>query len=222
MSGLNCHFVSRFLTRPWEHDDRRLSYFDFDRDELLQASSRSLFAANGVNTPEVEARLNQIIETPVAQAIARLADGNVHEDQNLEWPLFRALALLMLLQPLRVSDEPDRAQTLEEFVLRTDAELNELAEAAHDTYQLGRITVRPDAPLLYPAAGFFPLPARNKAGSYKAAIALPVGGRYVFVASPRSIDQKTEAFVAESAASCRRGLRGGVDMAEDRKKQPGR
>lgn len=193
MPGLNSHFVSRFLTEPWEHGDRRLWYYDFDRNEVRQSSSRSLFAAEGTNTPDVEARLNQVIETPVAQAITRLVGVAAQEEQGLEWPLFRAVSLLLSLQPFRAVPTPERAQRLEEFVMLTDAELDELAGAVNASYQLGRITVRGDAPLLYPASGFFPLPAKAKDDTYKAAIALPVGGRHVFVACPRTIDWRSEA-----------------------------
>jgi hypothetical protein len=66
--------------------------------------------------------------------------------------------------------------------------LDELAKAAHENYRLGRISVRSDAPLLYPAAGCFPLVAKGKDGDYSAGIAIPAGVRHVFVAVPRSLD----------------------------------
>lgn len=115
------------------------------------------------------------------------------EEQGLEWPLFRAVSLLLSLQPLRAAPTPERALRLEEFVMLTDAELDELAGTVNASYQLGRITVRGDAALLYPASGFFPLPAKAQDGTYKAAIALPAGGRHLFVACPRTIDWHSEA-----------------------------
>jgi hypothetical protein len=60
MPELNCHFVSRFLTRPWEYDQRRLWYFDFDRKQVCSRSSETLFAAKGTNSLAVEQRLNRI------------------------------------------------------------------------------------------------------------------------------------------------------------------
>jgi hypothetical protein len=185
LAGLNCHFVSRFLTTPWEHGQRQLWYYDFAGDEVRSSSSRSLFAVGGANTLKVEARLNQVIETPISMAIARLVDSN-HE--LLEWPVFRAVSLLLMLQPLRSSKRPEHAERLEETVTRTDAELDEFASAAQASYQIGRVTVRNDAPLLFPAAGFFPLVGRNDDGTWGMAIALPVGGRHVFIAVPRAMD----------------------------------
>lgn len=76
MAGLNCHFVSRFLTTPWEYGQRHLWYYDFASDEVRSSSSRSLFAVGGANTSEVEARLNQVIETPISMGVARLVNSN--------------------------------------------------------------------------------------------------------------------------------------------------
>ncbi len=188
MSGLNCHFVSRFLTRPWEYGQRQLSFFDFDDGVVRSCSSRSLFAVTGANRPGVEARLNQVVETPISAAMARLVNTQAEPEELLQWPLFRALSLLLMLQPLRSSGFAGQAERLEEAITRTDAELDEFTRAAQASYQLGRITVRNDAPLLYPAAGFFPLVAKRGDGSYGTAIAIPVSGRHAFIAVPRSID----------------------------------
>lgn len=98
MADLNCHLVSRFLTRPWEHGQRNLSYFDFRDGRVRTGSSKTLFAEVGANTQDVEARLNAIIETPNAAAMTRLADiAPGDAQQALEWPLFRALSLLRTL-----------------------------------------------------------------------------------------------------------------------------
>ena len=47
---INCHFVSRFATKPWEFGPRWLWYFDFERDGTYRASSETLFAVAGENT----------------------------------------------------------------------------------------------------------------------------------------------------------------------------
>lgn len=144
-----------------------------------------------VNTQEVEARLNRLIETPVSQAIARLTDLQTDSEELLEWPLFRALSLLLMLQATRAADGSEATERLATTVMRSDAELDQLAGEAQASYQLGRITIRSDVPLLYPAAGYFPLIASGRNGSYGAAIAVPVARRHVFLAVPRSLDWQT-------------------------------
>jgi len=189
MPQLNCHFVSRFLTRPWEHDDRRLTYFDFRDGGIHTQSSRTLFAAMEANTQQVEARLDAIIETPIAQAMTRLTDvGPGDRQEGLEWRIFRALALLMMLQPLRAPGVGGRNETLEATVQRTDEELDQIAEAARQSYHLGRITLRPDAALLYPAAGFFPIVAQDVHGNWRKCVAIPMALRHVAIAAPGEVD----------------------------------
>ena len=108
------------------------------------------------------------VETPISAAVARLIDTQTNIEELLEWRLFRALSLLLVLQPGRSSGHPGNSERLEQTVTRTDAELDKFAQAAHALYRLGRITVRNDAPVLYPAAGFFPLVARQTDGHFGA------------------------------------------------------
>jgi hypothetical protein len=137
------------------------------------------------NTPEVEASLNRLVETPISIAMARLLATHGVREEALEWSLFRAVSLLLMLQPVRACRHAER---LEETVTRTDAELDELARAAGALYRIGRITVNEHLALLYPAAGFFPLVGRQEDRSYGLAIGLPVGRRHAFIAVPRSMD----------------------------------
>lgn len=54
----NCHYISRFLTKPWEFGERQLRYYDFDEDKFDTKSSRSLFAEDGLNAQQVESWLS--------------------------------------------------------------------------------------------------------------------------------------------------------------------
>ena len=97
----NCHYVSRFLTKPWEFEDRRLWYYDFDSGTFDRASSRSLFAEDEINSPEVETWLGEILEAPLSRARPQLikADPRALDD----WQFFRAAVLMLWLQGFRAS-----------------------------------------------------------------------------------------------------------------------
>ena len=183
---INCHFVSRFATKPWEFGPRWLWCFDFERDGIYRASSETLFAVAGENTREVEERLNTLIETPISQEVARWRNGQPAA-ADLPWPLFRAVALL-LLQPTRSATEGDRAVQIEDLVMKPDAELDQLAHAAEERYQMGRISVRQDAALLYPERGWFWMPAQDNRGQWVACPAIPMGLHHVIVSIPRALD----------------------------------
>ncbi|HVV50787.1 MAG TPA: hypothetical protein VHO06_14070 [Polyangia bacterium] len=72
----NCHYISRFLTEPWEFDDehgqRQLHYYDFDTDAFDNFSSKNLFAEKDLNSPQVETWLKETLETPLGAVRPRL------------------------------------------------------------------------------------------------------------------------------------------------------
>lgn len=189
MVSLNSHFVSRFLTEPWEFGQRRLRYYDFNTRQFGTQSSRSLFAAPGLNSAEVESRLNRFIETPIASARQSLlrAFGQDTED-HLPWPLFRALALLLLLQPFRAGQPSGAPRTLEETLARPDAEIDILAQAMSSRFRLMRVTVAEECPLFYPSAGCFPLLGQKRDGGCALAYAIPLSPTHVVVAVPRDVE----------------------------------
>jgi len=72
----NCHYISRFLTRPWEFGQRQLRYYDFDDDRFSRRSSETLLSQNNLNSPAVETWLRDVLETPLGSARPRLAAGD--------------------------------------------------------------------------------------------------------------------------------------------------
>jgi len=198
--SLNSHFVSRFLTTPWEHGDRMLWYYDFENNRLRSGSSRSLFARDGANTAEVESRLNRLVETPIAAARTQLWADRREVSQDLEWPLFRALALLLLLQPFRSAESSDASQTLEELILRPDEDIDGLARAISARWQLMRITVSNRAPLAYPSAGYFPLLGAPIGGKCSFGLAIPLSPIHAFVGVPSDVrPEQTESWRTNDA-----------------------
>lgn len=45
----NCHHISRFLTKPWEAELRRLRFTIFDMERFERGFSYSLFAEDKLN-----------------------------------------------------------------------------------------------------------------------------------------------------------------------------
>jgi hypothetical protein len=198
--ALNSHFVSRFLTEPWEHGQRELWYFDFESGELRARSSRSLFAREGVHSSEIEERLNRYIESPIAAARSRLSASAQDVSQELEWPLFRALSLLLLLQPFRATDAPDGPATVEEVLSKPEHDMNGLASAIGDRYRLMRITVHRRAPLYYPADGWFPIVGAPNGGTCPLGIAIPLSESHAFIGVRSSVDPvQTEVWTMNGA-----------------------
>jgi hypothetical protein len=83
----NCHYVSRLLTTPWEGAQRFLRFYDFDTGRFELQWSRSLFAAEDINSPEVERWLGRMVETPLGAIRNQIAQGNTERLES-NWPCF--------------------------------------------------------------------------------------------------------------------------------------
>ena len=189
MNERNCHFVSRFLTKPWEFGERQLYYYDFDCKQVDTKSSKSLFAEVGRNTGEIEQRLNELIETPISNAITTLVpSGAIDNIEIREWQLFRALNLLLLLQWSRASEKESHRSKLGEALSWDDTTLDQLVRACQETHIVIGLRGDPRAPLCYPSHGLFPLPIRQQSGSYSAIYAIPLTENYAVARVPRDVN----------------------------------
>jgi len=189
MNERNCHFVSRFLTKPWEFGQRQLYYYDFDNEQIQTNSSKSLFAEVGTNTAEIEQRLNELIETPISNAITKLVPSEAIDIVEIdEWPLFRALNLLLLLQWSRASDKEPYRSRVREALSWDDTTLDQLVNVCQQRYMVFGLRGHPRAPLCYPSHGLFPLPIRHQSGSYSAIYAIPLTENYAVARVPRDVN----------------------------------
>lgn len=157
----NCHFISRFLTKPWELQNRQLWYYDFELDEFRTRSSRSLFAADEINTQRVEDWLKRLIEDPLANVRPKLAAGDASALDD--WRFFRAAALMVWMQGGRsksVRDE-DTRRRLDELASQDDAYIDQLVALIQQDYSLQVVFTVADgqlfAPLFFPSTGIFPI-----------------------------------------------------------------
>ena len=188
MNELNCHFVSRFLTKPWEFGNRQLWYYDFDRKRIEKQSSKTLFAEVGRNTAEIEHRLNEFIETPISNAITTLVpNGAIDNVEIREWRLFRALNLLLLLQWSRASGKESHRSMLGQTLSWDEAALDQLVRARQQTHMILGLRGHPQAPLCYPSHGFFGIPVRRQSGSFATIYAIPLTEHFAVASAPRDV-----------------------------------
>jgi hypothetical protein len=189
--NLNCHFVSRFLTKPWEFGQRRLYFYNVKTGRFDDKSSRSLFARRGINSAEIEHRLDQLIETPLASAIKDW--GREPQDRVIpidDWPAFRALALIFMMQVPRGAQDASLARELAEMCSWPDSKADEYAHGMNQVYTIG--TFRPPAtfPLFYPSKGYFMIPLIGDPPLHCGAMAIPLTERLAIVSVPRSFEEE--------------------------------
>src|SRR5688572_1516586 len=137
--------------------DRFLAYYDFTADRFDVASSRSLFAAEGLNSPAVETWLKRVIEDPLATIRPRLVEGDPAALD--EWTFQRAVLLALWLQGARsVSVHDDEAKRqLDWLASISPPELDALTAALRHDFDLQLAYTVGDgdrfAPLFFPSTG---------------------------------------------------------------------
>jgi hypothetical protein len=153
----NDHYISRFLTTPWEHGERQLTTFDHATGEFDTEPSRRLFAQRDLTTRRVELWLNRHVETPASRYVARLRNvGPIPSPNETE---ARALALLFFLNGARIAESRDVQMpiSLDEAV-ETDGLLDFVAAKLQDSFQLQCVRLPPGHELFFTEVGFFAYP----------------------------------------------------------------
>lgn len=186
----NCHYISRSLTRPWEAEQRRLHFFDFETGWWNDGASRTLFAGDGLNEQHVESWLDRIIEGPLSLCRKKLNAGETNALED--WGFYRAATLMLWLQGMRirsVSDD-DARRSLDQLATRSIDETDQLVLAMRAEYDLAlATTVAKDgmiAPLYFPSSGLFPVtyPDSGCISGHTVALALPLDMLHAIVALP--------------------------------------
>lgn len=160
---MNCHFVIRSLTKPWELKNRRLKYFDFTKGEIGEDDSKTLLAEKNLNSGEIEGLLNKLVDQPIDQFKRDLLAGKDALSVDY-WRTFRALHLYFLIQAPRYSKlkEPKEVEALLDQTLKKgDQFLDQLVQARMDTHDL-RVFKLPEGRILcFPSTGFFSFPIED-------------------------------------------------------------
>jgi hypothetical protein len=178
------HFVSKFLTKPWEVANRKLWFYDFRTKSIEMVPTKELFSEEGLHSIFVGERLNSIVERPLSANIASLIGDHTGSSSGIDnWELFRALVLLFPLQPIRLPSATVPG-SLEEILALKDSEINFIAQHLSERYKVVRIRANPSRPMFYPESGYFVLPDFVSQTSPRAVVAIPVTPVFAFAMVP--------------------------------------
>lgn len=195
------HFVSRFLTKPWEDDNRKLWFYDFAAHRFGRQSSKSLLAVTEGYPHEVEDALNRLVESPVSSVLGVMSPDRLQLlSAPQSWSVYRALLSLTLLQASRYGelhgdesqeDDPDLhldddRDSLPSILARGHEHLDDLAQAHSQVGALYLVPVKPPAFLFYPDVGFFGVPTP---GAFATPLALPLSPQLAAVTVARRLPE---------------------------------
>jgi hypothetical protein len=189
MDGLNCHFVTRFLTKPWEiPPGRTLHFYDFAEKAIRTKSSRSLFARIGLNDADTESRINSLIETPLARLIAELKTGPPDFSKMQDWAVFRAVSLLFSLQISRSAKLTSGNHKAMEFYDWPTEKIDQYTWAIHEKRTLLHFVVPANVPLAYTPHGYFFVPLPDVSLTEPGIFSIPLTPTDALVLLPKSAD----------------------------------
>lgn len=192
----NCHFVTRFLTKPWEHSGGSLCYYDFEKKELCRGFSKSLFAEDGLNSGEIEALINEYVERPLAGIKPEIVDGTLRDVSD--WKTYRALFLYFMIQTqrfgkARLAEKEERYQTqLDEFLKRGEGFLDSMVQIKQLEYMIAWVGMPDGIAMFFPETGFFQFPVEDDKciTGYTIAYAFPITPKAAVVMVPLTVNRK--------------------------------
>lgn len=189
----NCHYVSRLLTTPWEGGQRFLRFYDFDTDRFEVRSSRSLFAAEDINSPEVESWLGRMVETPLGAIRDRVARGDIDRLES-NWTCYRAAMLMIFLQGgrMRTLADEEARRHLDALAAMPEPELNGLVMEMMRSFDLRLMHTVCNAdstgyaPLYVPSNGLFQVILRDRGclSGHSIGLGLPIDVTCALIATP--------------------------------------
>lgn len=155
--GQKQHFVSEFITRPWEVSPGKLRFYDFKSKRINIEDSNKLFSREGLWPEEMENLFSGRFESLVSNLREHIVfpkKGVV----NLSPKKYRAFVLLFMVQSLRGLRVDGLESDIEEFMKLSDEQLDYRVDKFMEGHLL--ITMPVDGHLFVPNTGFFPLPVR--------------------------------------------------------------
>jgi Protein of unknown function (DUF4238) len=195
----NDHYIPRFLTRPWEHDDRKLTYFDFDAKKFDTRSSKRLFAQEGLNTPAVEAMLGKVVESPIGAYLTDVRKNKALLAQINDWETLRAMVLLFAFGTQRLSQVQGVTfpLTLDHFAANPE-HIDQLAQLWTKQSRMFGVSLPPKQEMFFPEGGF--------AITFKSAppaLAIPLGLNHLVVTRDGDLpaDEMDEYFANQTVVS---------------------
>jgi hypothetical protein len=173
--GILNHFVSRLLKRYWteldHHGQNKVATIGGVPPSFEYRPFDEVFARRNVFSNDTEAQFNRLVENPLVQYIKR--DGTESDRSVNDWPIFRALILLIILQPVRSLSCIIRADgdKFDQMLARPIAEIDQLVLSYMSLANVIRLNVEPGAQLFLPETGIFSFPIEDP----EATIGLSIG-----------------------------------------------
>ena len=159
----NCHYVTRSITKPWEHKhekphkNRELRFYSFEDNSVDYEPSLKLLGEHQLLTDEEETKFSDLIEKPLGHFKAR----HLKSDSLDNYEIYRSIVMYFMFQTerfKRFSKIESKSLSLSDLLSMPEDELNTLSEGFREKFDL--VTMRPveGHVLFFPEVGYFTFP----------------------------------------------------------------
>lgn len=190
----NNHYISRFLTEPWEYGQRSLLAYDFEKEKYREVKSKSFLTSREIYSDKLEKYFSDYIETPVGLFRSEVLAGKAHFDLK-DWSKYRGLQLLIALQSIRFSSRNNaEAQTkLEEMCDKGESFADNLISAHMQQNQLCLVRVTEFGRLFFPETGMFPLAVHDTGceSLYSWAFGVPLHPEFFIASLSKTVNEQS-------------------------------
>lgn len=160
---MNCHFVTRSLTKEWEVSGGSLCYYDYSDKTVKRGFAKHLFSEEDTNSDEIEQLINKLVETPLLSLRPKMTSkGPISID---DWATYRSLFLYFMVQAARFSKaqlddrtETDEEHKLDQLLKKDISYLDQLVSADMQDHQMVTLNMPEGQILFFPEGGFFQVP----------------------------------------------------------------
>jgi len=186
---MNCHYVSRSLTRSWETGRRKLTFYDFTTKTIDVESPKKLFARPNLNSSEDERWLGANVEGPLGRFLKLRRKTRAWSPDIRDMAIYRALLLLVPVQIARIAKAAGGNAAFDEIFQWPEARLDAFVASLRSVYSVVIVQGHRDCPLFVTEQGFFPVPIPEASPTTAAANAVPISATEAAMILPRSMDR---------------------------------
>ena len=145
----NNHYISKYLTKPWEIQLGKVRIFDYGKKEFREEDTEYLFTKQELFTQEEENFFNKYIETISRQELSTIEEKDF---RTTKWKNYRALVLLLWDLVGRMTAAKDGDTRSVKFFTNLDEDgLNQMVKAIEEQFKLAVLTVPDDGRLFFPS-----------------------------------------------------------------------
>lgn len=206
----NDHFVQRAVIKYWStllangSFDNLVYVFDFSDGSLRKRPTKKVYSKSGLNSPELEQRVTQVIDTP----ISKFAQQDLHRRINggpepvMDEAVWRAVGISSVIQLARFSDGSGMTtDAVQKMLAMNDGQLNTVAKRFYENHSVGTCSVGENVNIFLPETGWYLFPAMTVENRVVWAQALPLSPRTVLFSLPGKVALASNEFTLNSMAT---------------------